>query len=306
MKPDMKNLQIFSRPLAAMAAIAAAVSCGNGESGFDATGIFEADEITVSSEATGRIERLDISEGSSVSRGDLLGIIDTVQLSLRKEQLVNTMRSVEYSIPDTDKQTAYLMEQIDKQKAEKARTERLLESDAATRKQYDDICSAISVLESQLDATNSSLDKNVSSLRAQAASLKAQISQIQDQIDRCRLSSPIDGTVLSLYMHEGELATPGRPLFRVADTRHMYLRAYFTLGQLSDVKIGQKVRVTADFGGDNLKEYPGTVSWISEKSEFTPRSIQTSDDRENLVYAVKIAIENDGYVKIGMYGKVVL
>ena len=278
-------------------------SCGTKQHDFDATGTFEATEITVSSEASGRIMSFDISEGQEVKADAQIGIIDTVQLYLTKLQLMQNVSSVLSNRPDIGKQIAAVKEQIAKQKTELSRVENMLKAGAATQKQHDDITSAIIVLESQLEALQSSLQKNTSSLDAQSSAIEIQIAQIDDKLAKCVIASPIDGTVLAKYTEAGELAAPGKPLFKVADTKRLFLRAYLTLSQLSDVKLGQQVKVYADFGGDNRREYKGTVTWISEKSEFTPKSIQTKDDRQNLVYAVKIAIQNDGYVKIGMYGE---
>ena len=281
-------------------------SCGKNQNDFDATGTFEATEVMVSSEASGRILSFDISEGQEVTDGSNIGIIDTVQLYLSKIQLLQSMSSVKSNRPDISKQIAALKEQITKQQTERTRVENLLKAEAATQKQLDDINSAIVVLERQLIAMQSSLQNNALSIDAQSSAIEIQIAQIDDKLSKCIISSPVTGTVLAKYTQVGELAVPGKPLFKVADTKRLYLRAYLTLVQLKDVKLGQSVTVYADFGGDNRREYKGTVTWISEKSEFTPKSIQTKDDRENLVYAVKIAIENDGYVKIGMYGEVVI
>ena len=280
------------------------VSCGKKEDGFDATGTFEATEVTVSSEASGRILAFDIMEGQEVTKDVSIGMIDTVQLYLTKLQLMKNESSVRSNRPDIDKQIASIKEQIAKQQTERARVENLLRAEAATQKQLDDIVSAIAVLESQLIALQSSLQKNASSIDAQSSAIEIQIAQMDDKLSKCRIASPVSGTVLAKYAEAGELATVGKPLFKVADTKRLYLRAYLTLSQLKDIKLGQKATVYADFGGDNLREYEGTVTWISEKSEFTPKSIRTKDDRENLVYAIKVAIVNDGYVKIGMYGSV--
>ena len=280
-------------------------SCGNNQNTFDATGTFEATEVTVSSEASGKILSFDIIEGQEITEGRQIGVIDTVQLYLTKLQLMKSMTSVKSNRPDISKQIAAVKEQIAKQKTEKNRVENLLKAEAATQKQLDDIISAIAVLESQLTALQSSLQNNASSIDAQSSAIEIQIAQIEDKLSKSIISSPITGTVLAKYTEAGELAVAGKPLFKVADTKRLFLRAYMTLSQLKDVKIGQKVKVFADFGGDNRREYTGAVTWISEKSEFTPKSIQTKDDRENLVYAVKIAIENDGYVKIGMYGELI-
>ena len=272
----------------------------------DAAGTFEADEITVSSEATGKIEWLDLTEGQQLQAGQAVGQIDTVQLFLQKQQLEESIMFLEGSMPDIDRQTSAMRSRLKQQLWEKDRIERLLEDDAATPKDLEDILSAIEVLEGQIEAQESGLGNTIASLEGQLASARNRILQIEDQLAKCRIASPVDGTVLARYAHAGELAVSGKPLFRVADTRTMTLRAYFCLWQLKDVRIGQRVKVIADFGGDNTREYEGTVSWISDKSEFSPKSIQTKDERENLVYAVKISVGNDGYLKIGMYGEVIL
>jgi HlyD family secretion protein len=281
------------------------LSCGKNRQDFDATGTFEATEVTVSAEVSGRILSFDAMEGQEVAADERLGLIDTVQLHLTKLQLLENVSSVKSNRPDIGKQIASIREQITKQKTERARVERLLEAEAATQKQSDDLAAAIAVLESQLAALQSSLRNNVSSLNAQSSALEIQIAQVEDRLSKCVISSPVAGTVLAKYTEAGELSVPGKPLFKVADMKRLYLRAYPTLSQLKDVKPGQPVKVFACFGGDNRRAYDGVVTWISEKSEFTPKSIQTKDERENLVYAIKVAIENDGYVKIGMYGELV-
>ena len=281
-------------------------SCGPSGMSSDAAGTFEADEITVSSEATGKIEWLDLTEGQQLQAGQAVGQIDTVQLFLQKQQLEESIMFLEGSMPDIDRQTSAMRSRLKQQLREKDRIERLLEDDAATPKDLEDILSAIEVLEGQIEAQESGLGNTIASLEGQLASARNRILQIEDQLAKCRIASPVDGTVLARYAHAGELAVSGKPLFRVADTRTMTLRAYFCLWQLKDVRIGQRVKVIADFGGDNTREYEGTVSWISDKSEFSPKSIQTKDERENLVYAVKISVGNDGYLKIGMYGEVML
>jgi len=281
------------------------LSCGKKQNEFDATGTFEATEVTVSSEASGRIISFNVIEGQEVTKDVSVGMIDTVQLYLTKLQLMQNESSVRSNRPDIGKQIASVKAQIATQQTERARVENLLKAEAATQKQLDDIVSAIAVLESQLIALQSSLQKNASSIDAQSSAIEIQIAQVEDKLSKCVISSPVNGTVLAKYAEAGELAVVGKPLFKVADTKRLFLRAYLTLSQLKDVKLGQKVKVYADFGGENRREYEGTVTWISEKSEFTPKNIQTKDDRENLVYAVKIAIVNDGYVKIGMYGEMV-
>ncbi|MDR1332337.1 MAG: HlyD family efflux transporter periplasmic adaptor subunit [Tannerella sp.] len=278
-------------------------ACGSGPKPFDATGTFEAVEVTVSSEAAGRILSFDVAEGRQVRAHERLGAIDSVQLHLSRLQLMQQVSSVRSNRPDVRTQIAALGEQIVRQQAERVRVQNLLAAGAATQKQLDDIVAAIAVLERQLDAQQSALRKSVSSLDAQSSALEIQIAQAEDRLARCVIASPVDGTVLAKYAEAGELSAVGKPLFKVADLQHMFLRAYLTSGQLAGVRLGQEVAVTADFGGDRRREYRGTVVWISDRSEFTPKSIQTRTDRENLVYAVKIAVENDGYIKIGMYGE---
>ena len=286
-------------------AVGLLLSCGKKQNAFDATGTFEATEVTVSSEASGRILSFNVIEGQEIQMGVRVGMIDTVQLYLTKLQLMQNSSAVRSNRPDINKQIASVKAQIAKQKTERARVENLLKAEAATQKQLDDIISALAVLESQLVALQSTLQNNALSIDAQSSAIEIQIAQIEDKLSKCVISSPVNGTVLAKYAEAGELAVVGKPLFKVADTKRLFLRAYLTLSQLNEVRLGQKMKVYADFGGDNRREYVGTVSWISEKSEFTPKNIQTKDDRENLVYALKIAIENDGYVKIGMYGEVV-
>jgi HlyD family secretion protein len=279
-------------------------ACGNKQHDFDATGSFEATEVTVSSEAVGRILSFDIVEGMDVTAGETLGVIESLQLYLSKLQLMKNISSVESNKPNVSAQVAAIREQLLKQQTERTRVETLLKSEDATQKQLEDINSAIIVLERQLAAQLSTLNNSVSSLNAQSSALEIQIAQIEDRLSKCIIQSPISGIILAKYTEAGELAVAGKPLFKVADMKRVFLRAYFTSGQLADIKLGQTVNVFADFGGDNRRAYKGAITWISDKSEFTPKSIQTKKDRENLVYAVKIAVENDGYIKIGMYGEV--
>jgi HlyD family secretion protein len=281
-------------------------ACGSKQHDFDATGSFEATEVVVSSEAVGRILSFDITEGKEVTAGEQIGVIDSLQLYLSKLQLLKNISSVESNKPNVSTQVAAIREQLVKQQTERIRIESLLKSEAATQKQLDDVNSSIIVLERQLTAQLSTLNNSVSSLNAQSSALEIQIAQIEDRLSKCVIQSPISGTILAKYTEAGELAIVGKPLFKVADMQRVFLRSYFTSGQLADIKLGQTVKVFADFGGDNRRDYKGTITWISDKSEFTPKSIQTRKDRENLVYAVKIAIENDGYIKIGMYGEVQL
>lgn len=286
-----------------IAVAALAVSCGT-ETDYDAQGIFEATEVVVSAEAAGRILRFDVEEGMAVEPQVTIGEIDSVQLDLQRRQLEAQLTALLGSRPDIRTQVASLREQIAKQELEQTRIERMLRDGAATEKQLDDIEAQLRILRSQLSATLSTLDRNTASIDGNAAALEAQIAALDDRIDRCRIASPIGGVVLTKYAEAGELTTTGRPLMKVADLEHMYLRAYFTSAQLAGIKVGDSVTVTADFGGDERYDYEGRIAWISSESEFTPKTIQTRDSRANLVYAAKIAVRNDGRLKIGLAGEV--
>lgn len=280
-----------------------ASACGRSTE-FDAMGNFEATEIVVSAEAAGRILDFTIEEGETVEAGRQVGTIDTVQLYLQKLQLERQRASVRSNRPDIAKQVTALREQIAKQQTERRRVENLLRDGAATNKQLDDIDAQIKVLEGQLAAQLSTLNNNAAAIDENASAIELQIAQIDDRLAKCRIASPITGTVLAKYAETGELAAAGRPLMKVADLKRLYLRAYFTSDQLADLQLGQEVTVTADFGGDARYDYRGRVTWIAAESEFTPKTIQTRDTRANLVYAVKIAVENDGRLKIGLAGEV--
>lgn len=280
-------------------------SCGK-KAEFDAQGTFEATEVVVSSEATGRILSFEIEEGMQVKAGMKVGLIDSLQLHLQYKQLSAQLSALLDSRPDIKAQVASLREQIAKQKIELRRVKNMLKDSAATQKQYDDIKTQIRVLEKQLSATLSTLDKSTASINNNAEALEAQIAALADRISKCRIVSPIDGTVLVKYAETGELATMGKPLMKIADLDNIYLRAYFTSNQLANLKLGDEVTVTADFGGSEHYDYAGCITWISSESEFTPKTIQTKDSRANLVYAVKIAVKNDGRLKIGLSGNVKL
>ena len=282
-----------------------AISCTK-EAEFDAQGTFEATEVVVSSEATGRILNFDIEEGMAIAANQAVGTIDSLQLHLQRKQLVAQQSALLASRPDVKKQVAALREQIAKQKTELRRVDNMLRDGAATQKQKDDIKAQIKILEGQLEAQLSTLDKNTSTINGNSVVLEAQIAALDDRISKCRIISPVGGTVLVKYAEAGELASAGKPLMKIADLKNIYLRAYFTSDQLANVKLGDEVKVVADFGGTERYDYTGCVAWISSESEFTPKTIQTKDSRANLVYAVKIAVENDGRLKIGLAGEVVL
>lgn len=290
--------------ISSLASLLATVSACNSATDYDATGIFEATTVTVASETSGKILAADFSEGDRITAGQEIAVVDTTLLVLQYRQLNSQKLSVEKTSPDIAAQAASLRTQISHQKHECDRLGRLLADGATTRKQYDDAQAQLKMLQDQLDALFSTLGNSRNSISDNAIALQYQKEQLEVQIAKSRIASPIDGTVLIKYAEAGEYATPGRPICRIADLSDMYLRSYFTASQLADITIGQEVTVIADFGDDKQYEYKGTVTWIAEESEFTPKSIQTKDSRANLVYAVKISVENDGRLKLGQYGEV--
>lgn len=290
-------------PMAALALLLSQGACWNNEEAFDATGAFEATEILVSSEANGRIMELNLSEGDRLEAGTVVGYVDSMQLYLKKMQLASGLRSVDIRKPDIRKQIAVLEQQIATARSEQQRMENLVRAKAGNQKQLDDIVNQIGYLQRQLEAQRSSLDKASGGADAEAAGIQYQIMQLDDLLQKCRVVNPQAGTVLVKYAEPGEVTATGKPLYKLADTDLLYLRAYVTAAQLSRLKLGQSVRVTADYG-DESRSYPGVLTWISDQSEFTPKGIQTKDERANLTYAVKIAVRNDGYLKIGQYGEV--
>ena len=281
-------------------------SCGDKEKEYDATGTFEATEVTVSAEQNGTLLQFDVNEGDKIESGRQVGLIDTVQLYLKARQIGATKLVYASQRPDMTKQVAATRQQLAKAREEYNRFAGLVKDGAANRKSLDDARSQVQVLERQLEAQLSSLNTSTNSLNAQMGTTDVQKLQVADQLRKCHISAPITGTVLEKYAERGEYAMVGKPLFKMADTDNMYLRAYITSEQLKNVKLGQTVKVFADYGNNEKKEYQGRITWISSKSEFTPKTILTDDERADLVYAIKVAVRNDGYVKIGMYGEVKL
>ncbi|MCI7008252.1 MAG: efflux RND transporter periplasmic adaptor subunit [Parabacteroides sp.] len=279
-------------------------ACTSQEEQYDASGIFETTEVIVSAKGTGELQSFQVEEGQAVRQGEVLGWIDTLQLSLKDRQLAASLLATESKRLDEKRQVAHLRQQIENLQREKERFTALLNAKATTAKQVDDIDYQIKVLQNQLVATQEQINSSNSSLSRQSESIQAQRAQMEDQIRNAMISSPITGTVLTKYAEQGEFAVPGKALFRVADVSQMKLRAYITADQLTQLQIGQAVAVYADRGTTDRKRYAGRVVWIADKAEFTPKTIQTRNERANLVYAVKIAVENDGFIKRGMYGEV--
>ena len=284
---------------------AALVACSTSEKDYDASGTFEATEVVVSAEQNGRLMSFNVIEGDVIEQGAQVGVIDTVQLILQAQQLGATRESIASQRPDMNKQIAATRQQIAKAEQEVKRYTQLVNDAAANRKQLEDAQSQLVVLRKQLEAQVSTINNSTRSLDAQVSSTDITRRQVLDQLSKCYISAPITGTVLEKYTEAGEFAVVGKPLFKIADMRHVYLRAYISSRRLSEVKTGQQVRVFADYGSETKKEYKGTVTWISDQAEFTPKSILTDDERGNLAYAVKIAVVNeDGNIKLGMYGEV--
>jgi HlyD family secretion protein len=287
-----------------LAALLLLSACGNSEKAYDATGTFEATETTVCAEQSGQLTRFNVAEGDSLMENEEVGLVDTVQISLQIAQTMATRQVYNAQRPDVRRQLAALQEQLIKARREQQRYTELVADGAAPRKLQDDARSQVLVLERQLDALKSSLGVEQSTLTARRKTADTQIDQLTDQLRKCHIVAPLTGTVLEKYVERGEFVAMGKPLFKMADTRHMFLRAYVTSAQLEHIKVGQRVKVATDYGDGRGRSYNGTVTWISTKSEFTPKTILTDDERADLVYAVKISVVNDGYIKIGMYGQV--
>ncbi len=287
-----------------IALIPALAACNGGKNTYDASGVFETTEVTVSAEGNGKIEWFKIEEGDKVNAGDTLGCIDTTQLHLTKVQLESNMKAIGSGKYDVTKQIASLKQQMSKQNRELERFTKLAAAGASGQKTVDDIEAQISVLEKQIAAQEEILQNANSGISGQTTALEAQILMIEDRIRKCVITSPLNGIILSKYAEAGELAGQGRALFKVADTENIKIRAYVTADQLTELKLGQEMKVYADLGKKGRKEYAGKLIWISDQAEFTPKTIQTRDERANLVYAVKIGVKNDGLIKLGMYGEV--
>lgn len=281
-------------------------ACGNKEKEYDATGTFEATETTVYAEQNGALLTFNVNEGEVLEAGREVGLIDTTQTWLKIQQLGATKQVYQSQKPDMQRQIAVTRQQLVKARQEEQRYKELVADGAAPSKMLDDARSQVMVLQRQLDAQISSLTTSTRALDKQSAATDVQVNQLRVILRKCHIMTPTKGTVLEKYVERGEFVAAGKPLFKIADTENMFMRAYVTSAQLKDIKLGQKVKVFADYGDGQKKTYDGTISWISSRSEFTPKTILTDDERADLVYAVKIAIKNDGFVKIGMYGEVKL
>ena len=279
-------------------------SCGNNDNEFDATGVFEATETTVFAEQAGVLMTFSVEEGDIIEQNKQVGLIDTTQLWLKLQQAGANKRVYQSQKPELEKQIAATREQLSKARQDQQRYKELVADGAAPSKMLDDANSQVEVLQRQLAAQISSLTVSTNALERQMDAADVQADQWRDQLRKCHILAPTKGTVLEKYVERGEFVSTGKPLFKMADTDDMFIRAYVTSAQLKDIRVGQQATVLADFGDGQKRKYQGKVTWISNRSEFTPKTILTDDERADLVYALKVAFRNDGYVKIGMYGEV--
>ncbi len=279
-------------------------ACKNNGKNFDASGSFEADEIIISSESNGVIKKFDIEEGQILTLGQLIGSIDSTQLYLKKKQLLAQVNAMLSKKPNVSVQLAALYEQLRTAEKEKSRVNNLVKADAATTKQLDDVNASIAVIQKQIEAQKSSLNISNNGIEKEASALYVQIEQLNDQLNKCQLISPMNGTVLMKYADLNEMTLAGKALYKMADLSNINLRVFISGNQLPLIKLNQMVKVNTDDGNGGFKETQGQIIWISDKAEFTPKTIQTKEERVNLVYAVKVKVKNDGTYKIGMYAEI--
>lgn len=293
-------------------------SCNSNDNKFDASGTFESDEVIVSPEQNGQLLSFNVHEGDNLNKGQVVGFIDSTNLVLQKQQVQASIRSLSQKTSDVQPQVQLLRDQLAVQESqmkqmvrERNRMQNLVKAGAATQKQLDDMNSQVDQMQKQMQVTDQQIKVQLSntgtqnrSVLSEAAPLQKQVAQINEQLSKANVVNPISGTVLTKYAEQGEITAQGKALYKIADLSYLNLRAYITGTQLSQLKLNQQVTVYVDSGADKYRTYPGTIIWISDKAEFTPKTIQTKDERANLVYAIKVRVKNDGYLKIGMYGEV--
>ena len=280
------------------------LSCKEKTNNYDASGSFEATETIISAEANGKILQLNIEEGQQLDSGQLIGFIDSTQLHLNRLQLLQNRKAILSGRPETNVQVEALKTELSNAILDHSRTEKLVQGGVASQKQLDDEKSKIATLQAKINAQESSLRTTTLSLNEQGSTVEVQMREINDQLKKCVIINPVKGTVLTKYAEQFEMAVLGKPLYKIADLSTIILRAYITGDQLNQVKIGQKVKVYTDDGKGSYKQTDGIITWVNDKSEFTPKTIQTKNERANLVYAIKVSVKNDGYLKIGMYGEI--
>lgn len=298
-------------------ALAALIACTQSKN-YDATGNFIADEVIVSAQQSGQLISYNVQEGQTLTEGQKVGQINTEVLQLQKQQVEATIATLKNKTLNPDDQAALIRSQYEVQKAqleqqqhELSRVKQLVAGGAATQKQLDDLTAAVSQLQKQLAVTQNQLKASLTnintqnnSILSQEAPLQKSAQALQTQIEQAAIINPITGTVLVNYALKGEMQTYGKPLYKIANTDTLTLKAYITGNQLPQVKLGQAVTVHTDAAEGGQHTYKGEITYIASKAEFTPKTIQTKDERANLVYAIKVKVKNDGYLKIGMYGEV--
>ncbi len=296
------------------------ISCNGNGKDFDASGTFEADETIVSSELAGKILAFNVEEGMQISKDSVVGMVDATNINLQEQQIEASINALNEKTADASPQIQLLQNQLAVQQSqldnlqhEKGRIENLIRADAATGKQLDDVNAQIdvarknmSVTQQQINVQKNNIATQNRSILSEAEPLRKRIAQLKDQAGRAHIINPVSGTVIAKYAEPGEITSAGKALYKIADLSSLNLRAYVTGTQLPKIKLGQQVKVMIDEGKKKYKEYNGTIVWISAKAEFTPKTIQTKEERANLVYAIKVKVPNDGYLKIGMYGEVKL
>jgi HlyD family secretion protein len=303
--PEIKSIEMKKTNLHFLFLIPLSfISCKEKTKPFDASGSFEATETIIAAEANGKILQLNIKEGQQLDSGQWIGFIDSTQLQLNKAQLLQNKKAILSGKPDTQVQVEALKTELDNAKRDHNRTEKLVNGGIASQKQLDDENAKIATLQARINAQESSLLTTTSSLNDQGNVVDAQMREINNQLKKCAIINPVKGTVLTKYAEQFEMAAVGKPLYKIADLSTIILRAYITGDQLDQVKIGQTVKVSTDDGKGGYKDTEGVITWVNDQSEFTPKTIQTKNERANLVYAIKVSVKNDGYLKIGMYGEV--
>jgi HlyD family secretion protein len=274
--------------------------------------------VIVSSELAGKITSFSVEEGQTIPKDSIVAVVDAANISLQKEQVEANIQALSEKTADVSPQVRLLENQLAVQQSqlnnllhEQARVQNLLKQDAATGKQLDDITAQVDVAQKNLAVTQQQINVQRSNVATQnrgimseGRPLEKRIAQLDDQLKRATILNPVNGTIITKYAEQGEITAAGKALYKIADLSTMTLRAYITGTQISQVKLGQVVKVLVDDGADKYKELPGTIVWIADKAEFTPKTIQTKEERANLVYAIKVKVKNDGYLKIGMYGEI--
>ena len=279
-------------------------SCKEEKKNYDASGSFEAVETLIAAEASGQLQKLNIEEGQSLDSGQVVGYIDSTQLHLSKLQLQQSKKTILSGRPQTNLQVESLKTELANAVSDRDRIDNLVKGGVASQKQLDDANAKISTLQARIKAQESSLQISTSSINEQGSGVDVQMREINNQLQKCVVVNPVKGTVLTKYAEQYEMAVLGKPLYKIADLSTIVLRAYITGDQLQQVKTGQQVKVFTDDGKGGFDETDGVITWINDKAEFTPKTIQTKNERANLVYAIKVRVRNNGYLKIGMYGQV--